>query len=157
MDPGVLFWTAAFVNMGLVLGLAVLGVLRRRRGDVAGHRRRMLAAGLLVLAFLVGYVLKVVVLGREALEAWSPLAVWTLRLHELCVGTMLVAGGVAASAARVLRHTRNASGEPSDPLASPRVTRWHRRAGWVAVLAAAFGLATAALVLGGMYRRAGLL
>jgi uncharacterized membrane protein YozB (DUF420 family) len=155
MDPKLIFWTVALANMGLVLGLAVVGVRQRRRGDVRRHRRSMLLAGALVGLFLLGYVLKLVFLGREALHTWSHTAVWVLRVHELCIATMLLAGGMAAVRARRLACTRNASHEPCDPPAPHHVVWWHRRAGWVAVMAAALGFATAGLVLAGMYRRAG--
>ena len=69
----------------------------------------------------------------------------------------LLAGGVAGVRATALRRTRNASRNPADPPAARPVVDWHRRAGWTAVVAAGLGLATAALVLLGMYRRAGLL
>lgn len=157
MDPKLVFWTSAFANMGLVLGLAATGVRHRRRGDVPRHRRNMLSAAALVGLFLAGYALKLAFLGREALETWSPAAIWTLRLHELCVATMLLAGGLAGVRATALRRTRNASRNPADPPAARPVVDWHRRAGWTAVVAAGLGFATAALVLLGMYRRAGLL
>jgi hypothetical protein len=157
MDARLLFWTGALANMGLVLVFCALGVRRRRLGDIPGHRRGMLTAGVLVGLFLAGYVLKLLILGREPLETWSPGAVWMLRIHELCVATMLVGGSTAALRARALRRTRNASRNPADPPASRSLVLWHRRAGWTAVLAAGLGFATAALVLAGMYRRAGVL
>jgi len=48
--------------------------------------------------------------------------------------------------------TRN----PEDPVAPAAVTRQHRAAGKVALLAVGFGFVTAAFVLLGMFRRAGL-
>lgn len=157
MDAKLLFWTGALANMGLVLAFCALGVRRRRLGDIPGHRRRMLAAGSLVGLFLAGYALKLALLGREGLETWSPAALWLLRVHELCVATMLVGGGTAALRAMALRLTRNASRNPADPPASRSLVLWHRGAGWTAVTAAGLGFVTAALVLAGMYRRAGLL
>jgi uncharacterized membrane protein YozB (DUF420 family) len=155
MDARLLFWTGALANMGLVLAFAVLGVWRRRVGDVPGHRRSMLTAGALVGLFLAAYVLKVVFLGREPRATWSPAALWVLRVHELCVATMLVGGATAGLRALALRLTRNASRNPADPPASRSLVLWHRRAGWTAVTAAALGFVTAALVLAGMYGRAG--
>lgn len=157
MDPKLLFWTGAFANMGFVLGFAWAGVRQRRRGDIDRHRRSMGVAAALVGAFLLAYALKLALLGREALETWSLAAVWTLRIHELCVAGMLLAGGAAALRALALRSTRNATRSPDDPVAPPGMATWHRRAGWVAVLSAALGFATAGLVLAGMYQRAGLL
>jgi len=157
MDATLLFWTGAFANMALVLGLAIAGVRRRRKGDVPGHARCMLAAAALVGLFLLSYGLKLAYLGPEALSTWSPTAVSVLRLHELCVATMLLGGGAAALRARRLRRTRNATHDPSDPPAPGSVARWHRRAGWAAVVGAGLGFATAGLVLAGMYQRAGLI
>ncbi len=56
-----------------------------------------------------------------------------------------------------LRRTRNATHDPGDPPAPTRLASWHRRAGWAAVTAAGLGFVSAALVLAGMYQRAGLL
>jgi hypothetical protein len=157
MDPKLLYWTGALVNMAVVVALAARGVQLRRRGEIARHRRHMLGAGALVGLFLVSYAFKLAWLGREALELWSPADVWVLRLHETCVLTMLLAGGFAASRGFRLAHTRAASGRPGDPPAPPALARWHRRGGWLAVAGAVLGLLTAGLVLLGMYRRAGIL
>ena len=157
MDPKTLFWTGAFANMGLVLALAVSGVWQRRRGDIPRHRRRMVLAAALVGLFLASYVLKLAFLGREALHTWSSGAIWTLRIHEACIAVMLLGGAVAGLRALGLRRTRNATRNPSDPLAAPSLAAWHRRAGWAAVVAAGLGFASAGLVLAGMYQRAGLI
>lgn len=147
MDPKVLYWTGALCNMVIVVGLALVGVASARRGDVARHRRLMLGASALVGAFVVSYALKLAFLGREALSTWSPAAVWVLRLHELCVFTMLAAGIVAGVRAWPMR---------AAPLAAQHAERRarHRVAGRVAVIAACAGVATAGLVLVGMYGRA---
>jgi uncharacterized membrane protein YozB (DUF420 family) len=155
MDPKVLFWTGALGLMAAVVGVAVAGVRRRRRGDVAGHRRAMLAASALVGAFLVAYVLKVALLGHERVEEWSAGDRLVLYVHETCIAVMLSAGAVAGLRAWRLRRTRNATLDPSDPPAPAALARWHRRAGWTAVVAAAAGWATALLLLIGMYQRAG--
>lgn len=148
MDPKLLYWTGALVNMGLVVALAVAGVASVRRGDVARHRRLMLAASALVGAFVFSYVLKLALLGREAVSTWSTGAVWTLRVHELCVFAMLAGGLVAGLYAFRMR---------AAPLAAENalVREAHRRAGRTAVIAAGAGVATAGLVLAGMYGRAG--
>jgi hypothetical protein len=70
---------------------------------------------------------------------------------------MLIAGATAGQRALRLRRTRNATHDPGDPPAPARLASWHRRAGWAAVAAAGLGLSSAALVLVGMYQRAGLL
>jgi uncharacterized membrane protein YozB (DUF420 family) len=157
MDAKLLFWTGAFANMGAVVWLAARGVRHRRRGDVPGHQRAMRAAAALVLLFLLAYAVKLAVLGREPLETWSPAQVWVLRIHELCVASMLLAGSAAWLRSRALRRTRNATRDPADAPAPAALAAWHRRAGWAAVAAAGAGFATAGLVLAGMYHRAGLI
>jgi uncharacterized membrane protein YozB (DUF420 family) len=155
MDPKVLFWTGALALMAAIVGVSAVGILRRRRGDLAGHRRSMLSASLLVALFLVAYGLKVLILGHEHIAEWSARDRLVLRIHECFIAIMLSAGLVAGVRARRLRRTRNATLDPADPPAPHPVTRWHRRAGWAAVLAAAGGWFTALLLLLGMYQRAG--
>ena len=155
MDPGLAFWTFAFVDLCAVVGFAFAGVIALRRGDVTRHRRRMLTAAAGVGLFLVSYCGKLALLGREDLASWDIESIWALRIHELCVLAMLVGGAVAGSRALRLRHTRNATRDPKDPPAPAALVNWHRRAGWTAVSAAALALGLACLVLLGMYRRAG--
>ncbi|MCH8132525.1 MAG: DUF420 domain-containing protein [Myxococcales bacterium] len=156
MDPKLLYWTGAFANMGVVLVLAVLGVRRLRAGEVARHRLSMLTAGALVVAFLVSYVFKVTFLGKEDLSVWSAPDRWILWTHEFCVATLLLSGGFAAWRGRALRRSRRVTRNPEDPVAPAAVTRQHRAAGKVALLAVGLGFLTAAFVLLGMFRRAGL-
>jgi uncharacterized membrane protein YozB (DUF420 family) len=115
----------------------------------------MLAAVALVLVFLVAYVLKVIFLGHERVAEWSEAERRVLYVHEACIAVMLSAGAVAGLRAWRLRRTRNATLDASDPPAPASLARWHRRAGWTAVVAAAAGWVTALLILIGMYQRAG--
>jgi hypothetical protein len=117
----------------------------------------MLVGAALVGLFLLSYLVKLLVLGREDMGAWSRSSLWVLRLHECCVFSMLVAGGVAGWRGRRLRRTRNATRDPADPPAPVALARGHRLAGGIAVVSAGLGLLTAILVLAGMYQRAGLL
>ena len=131
------------------------GVPLAKAGEYARHARAMRAAAVLVGAFLLSYALKLAFLGREEQGTWGRNAVWILRIHELCVFAMLIAGTVAGTRALRLRRTRNATRDPRDPPAPPELVRWHRGAGKAAVYAAALALGFAGLVLAGMYRRAG--
>lgn len=153
MDAKFLFWAGALVNMALMFGLMLNGVRQVRRGNVAAHQRSMIAATSLVGAFLVAYLFKASLLGREDFSVWSTAAVWNLRFHEACVLAMLLAGGFALRRSRRLRATRNLTRDPGDPVAPAADVSAHTRSGWVAVLAAALGLVTAGIVLGGMYGR----
>ena len=157
MDPKILFWTGALALMSGVVACAAAGISRRRRGDIPGHRRAMLSASALVGLFLLSYLVKLALFGHEQLSTWSPGDRLLLEIHETCVAVMLVAGGAGGWCARRLRRTRNATRDPRDPVAPAALVRWHRRAGWTAVIAAGAGWLTALLVLLGMYRRAGLL
>lgn len=154
MDSKLLYWTAAFANMLLVVALAGAGVRAIRRGRVFVHRRCMLLAAGLVIGFIVSYVLKVAFLGREELERWGAASVIVLRVHELCVFTMLVGGAVAGQRAFAMRGDPIVRGAPTHLPRTSRLRRWHRRAGWTALTAALLGVVTAAVVLAGMYGRA---
>jgi uncharacterized membrane protein YozB (DUF420 family) len=131
--------------------LAVLGVRRIQRAEIAGHARLMKTAALLVLLFVLSYALKLRLLGREALELWEPRFVNVLRFHEACVATMVLAG----SRALYLATTRRLADPPtpSSVEARARSARSHRRAGWTALISSALGAVTAGYVLYGMYAR----
>jgi len=150
-DPKVAYWTAAFANMLAAVGLAVFGVRRIQRAEIAGHRRLMKTAALLVVLFVLSYGVKLAVLGREALELWEPRFVNVLRFHELCVATMVLAG----SRALYLATTRRLADPPTPSTAQARArsARSHRRAGWTALVSSALGAVSAGYVLYGMYER----
>jgi len=153
LDAKVLYWSGALVNLAVIAVLACRGVAQIRRGEAARHRRSMLASAWLVVAFLVSYVFKLAFLGREDLAAWSRFYVDTLRFHETCVALMLVAGVAALIRARRLRRTRSFTRDPASPVAPESTRRWHRRAGWTALVGALAGLLSAGVVLAGMYAR----
>jgi uncharacterized membrane protein YozB (DUF420 family) len=153
MDPKVLYWTAALVNMLAIPVLAARGIRQIRRGEVQRHRRSMKLCVLLVVGFLVSYPFKLLLLGPEDLSLWSGFFRWTLRFHELCVMTMLIAGGVALQRARSMRDTRNVTRAEGDVAAPLGTVRLHRRAGWTGVVGSLLGLLSAALVLAGMFQR----
>ncbi len=154
MNPGLFFWSAALMDLAVVCALALLGVRCAHRGEIARHRRAMKIASWLVVAFLLSYVLKVVLIGREDMSSWSSLDLWVLRCHELCVMVMLIAGSAAWIQSRKLAGTRIVTRDARDPEPDPKVLRGHKRAGWAAVLSALAGFAFAIGVLAGMYSRA---
>lgn len=156
MDPKLLFWTGALINMGVIVALAFAGVRARRRGEIALHRRLMLSGAALVGLFLSSYIFKVTFLGREDMSVWSTYAVWVLRFHETCILVMLIAGFLAVRRGMALARTRNVTRQAKDPVAAPEQTRGHRGAGKAAIAAAVLGLLSAAVVLFDMYDRAGI-
>ena len=81
MDLKVIYWTIAWLNLLILSLFAISGVQQIRKGQVARHRRSMLTAAWLVVAFVVSYALKLVFLGREDLSVWSNADVWILRIH----------------------------------------------------------------------------
>ncbi len=153
VDPRIVFWTGALANMALIVILALRGVRQIRRGEIAAHRRSMLTACVLVALFLGSYLLKRSVLGGEDLSVWSRPALVNLWVHESFVALMLVAGGTALVLGRRLARTRRVTGQAHDPPADPARIRRHRRAGWTAIVASFFGLATACGILAGMLTR----
>lgn len=151
MDPKLVYWTLALVDLGAVAACLLAGVRRIRRRDVPGHQRRMLAACALVGLFLVSYLGKLIFLGREDRAQWTALDRALLYTHELCVATALVAGAVAGICAWRLRGTVPLPDGPP----TRRIHRAHRVAGRVAVVSCLFAFVTAIFVLTGMYARAG--
>ena len=155
MDPKVIYWTCAFINMGLVVGSAFYGLAQLRAGNPSRHRAMMITATCLVLGFIASYGLKLYFLGREDLSVWSSNAVWVLRFHETCVFSMVVGGGLGLRWSRQLRMTRSFTLDPADPLADRVIAHRHHRAGQVALTAALLGFISAGFVLAGMYARMG--
>jgi len=155
MDPKLAFWSAALLVLASVVGLAAMGIRRVRRGDVRGHRRCMIACVLLVMVFLAAFAAKSSLLGREDLAQWSRPALLNLWIHETFVTAMLLGGAAACALGFRLGRTRHVTGSAQDAPASPALLRWHRRAGWTAVVCSGCGLATAALILAGMLARSG--
>ena len=153
MDAKLLFWCIALANLALIVAFALTGVQAVRRGDVRTHRRNMLTAASLVALFLVSYLVKVAVLGREDRSLWTPLDRGVLYVHETFVVLMLGGGGFAALRAWRFRARLGPT------LALPRDgalpgAQTPRRAGWVAVVGAALAFVTAGGVLAGMFARA---
>jgi len=153
VDAKVAYWTAAFINLGVLTAFAAVGALRARRGEVARHRRAVTIAAALVVGFLISYPFKLWFLGRENLELWGTSAVWVLRAHEACVLIMLAAGTTAIVRGRRLAQTTPYADNPEAPPMPPELRKRHRCAGRLAVLAAAASWVTAGFVLAGMYSR----
>ena len=106
MDPNLLFWSFALIDLGSVSVIALFGVGYARSGEIARHKRAMKIASLLVLVFLGSYLLKLQFLGREDMSVWRTSDVWVLRVHEIFVFQMLIAGSVAWFQSRKLIATQ---------------------------------------------------
>ena len=154
MDPKLLYWSLALVNMVAVVGFAATGVRAVRRGELTRHRRCMTTAAWLVGAFLLSFLGKRFWTGPEELALWSSAARLNLYVHESFVTTMLLAGAGALLLGRRIARTRRVTGRAEDPAPSAAQLRRHRRFGWVAIVAATLGLLTAYGVLAGMFERA---
>jgi uncharacterized membrane protein YozB (DUF420 family) len=154
MDSKLAFWCWALANMGLVVGFGVRGMRAIRANRVAQHRRSMAWAGFFVVAFLLAYVVKRLVLGGEDLGAWTQTARVNLYVHETFVLTMLLAGSAAFVLGRRLAATRRVTQNAGDPLPAPEALARHRLAGRVALVCALLGFLTACGILGGMLARA---
>ena len=85
LDPKLVFWSFALVNLAVIVALAATAVWRIRRGDVRLHRRLMLTAAALVGLFLASFLVKGRVLGGEAVSDWAPLHRGVLYVHECFV------------------------------------------------------------------------
>lgn len=151
MTPRLIFWTYALVVFCGLVACALLAFREIRRGRVDRHRRFMSAAILLVVVFVLSYASKLVVLGREDLSLWSPASVVVLRIHEVLVTLMILAGGIGRSLAR--RVPQHVSREQAREML-PNAHRWLGR---VALLSAVLALLTATVVWVGMLERSGLL
>jgi len=153
LDPKVLYWTGAFVNMGFVVGLALTGMAQPKAGFPRRHRALMISASCLVVGFVVSYAFKLHFLGREDLSVWSSTAISILRFHEMCVLTMILAGGLALHWGRQLRATRSFTRDRADEPADEVLRRRHVRAGQATLGGAVLGFVSAGFVLAGMYAR----
>ncbi len=151
MDPKLLFWTLALVDMWLIVGVALTGVARAFGGDEESHRRHMLLAASLVGLFVLAYAIKLLVLGREDLGVWQPWTIHLLRIHEVFIAIMLVAGARAGFLAWKFRGLEAASDVNRGVIRELRGR--HRLAGSTAVFCAFFGAVTASGVLIGMFLR----
>jgi uncharacterized membrane protein YozB (DUF420 family) len=154
MDPKLIFWTVAILDLIAVCVFAIRGVRYARRGEIARHKQSMKIASLLILAFLGSYLLKVAILGREDMSVWSTLDVWVLRIHEVFVLQMLLGGSVAWIQGRKLLATRLVTHDPTDPMPDPKTLQIHKLAGRTGVIGAVLACVMAIGILIGMFLRA---
>jgi len=113
----------------------------------------MRASVALVGLFLISYVSKVLLVGREDRAAWTDATLCILYVHECCIALMIVAAGVGLSRTRRFGELRD--GDILAPEAREQDRRVHRIVGRVAVVAGIMALLTAGGVLAGMFVRAG--
>ena len=144
MDPGFAFWILASVLFSGVTAGTVLGWREVRRGNLERHRRWMNLSAVLVGLFLLLYVAKVLVLGREDLSRWSLGSLTVLRIHEAFVAVMLASTTGARLLARRLQR----------PETSARDRRLHRTLGRLGATSCLLAFLTALIVLREIVRQA---
>jgi uncharacterized membrane protein YozB (DUF420 family) len=118
-----IFWWSAWAVALLAVLSGLAGALAARQGRLELHRRRLNRAAALMALFLAAYAIKALLLGREALQLWSPWAVVLLRIHEAFIALML---GFAVRARLLAAAARRGD--------SPASSRAHRLSGRMAVL-----------------------
>lgn len=143
MAPKLLFWLAAWLVFGCAVAMVGRGVWLARCRRFADHRRAMKVAGGLIGLFLLGYLAKVLFLGREDRSAWTATDLAVLRVHELLIAVMLVAG----TWGRVLAGRFTSAPAERAPVRQ----RLHRRLGRLSGLAAMLAFLTASWVLARMW------
>lgn len=136
MTANLVFWLLALILLAAVAALGWRGRQLARRGEYARHGRYLQAAAWLVVVFLVAYLTKVALLGKEMRDCWPAFGRPVLWVHETAIALMLVAGGVALA----LR----------GPTAGTQGARRHRISGVIAVVASVAGLVTGVVLFGAM-------
>ena len=147
MGTNLFFWIVVFLWTTALITQAVLGWRAIRSHDLERHRHRMTRAAWMVIVFLVAYLIKLGILGGEAVETWPLRDRWVLYVHETFVLIMVVAGAWALVLARGFDVSLDLGG------AATKSCLRHRWAGRVAIVCGILGLLTAAMVLGGMMHR----
>ncbi len=145
MDIRLAFWALSLALLGASTGSTFAGWRYIRQGRVERHRRAMNLGAAFIGLFLVLYLLKLTLLGREDLAAWSSQSLLLLRVHETFIAIMFVATSAARWLSRRLRR-------PDPP---ERLRRQHRLWGRLGAGASCLGFLTAAVLFLGMVQRAG--
>jgi uncharacterized membrane protein YozB (DUF420 family) len=159
MNPNLIFWAGALCDLGLAAVCISAGFLQIRAQNYIWHQRLMRAATVLIVIFLIGYVFKLVFLGKEDFSDWTPNDLLVLYIHESFMFVLILCGAAALYLQRkFVKAIEHLDAPPAGRVefrsGEDRARRWHRWLGRSAVIAALFGLLTAAVVLQGMYRRA---
>jgi len=150
MTANLAYWLFAYVLMSVTLVIAFRGVVHARARRFEAHMKAMVLACNILLFFVLTYVLKVFVLGREDKTDWTMLDLVILRVHESFIAIMLITGTRARLLARKLK------GRLDNPLEADRaIRRSHALAGKIALGAAVCALGTATGVLWVLFRLQG--
>lgn len=144
MTPNLYFWLYAYVVMLAILISGGIGIQKARAGLLHQHRKLMNIANTLILVFVGSYVVKMLVLKREAKTGWSTTDFITLYTHEFFIAVMLVAGGYAFALSRKLKDSLDETA-PSAEIQTLR--QKHGRFGKIAYVSALLAFITATLVL----------
>jgi uncharacterized membrane protein YozB (DUF420 family) len=135
--------------MCVTLGLGMRGVSYIKKGDIGNHQRMMVWACNVILFFVVSYVVKVVVLGREPKAGWQMIELVILYTHEFFILVMLVGGARARYFAARFKDTLATAGVGEG---DRDLRTRHARAGKMALVGSACALLSAIFVLIILYR-----
>jgi len=141
MNANLTYWLFALVLLLSTVIIAIRGVQLVAQGKMEAHIKHMVLACNLLIFFVLSYVAKVFVLGREIKVAWSSLELAVLYTHESFILVMLVTGTWARILAKGFGTRLDA------PTAADLVARTkHARLGKVALVSAACALITGLFV-----------
>lgn len=150
MTYNLYFWLYAYLLTMIAIGFALNGYKHIRRGNIAAHRKAMNRAIGLILFFVLSYIFKVILLGREDKSDWSNFYRLVLYVHESFIFLMLVSGTYARVLASRFKHSLTA--EVISPIDRERRRR-HARLGKIAIFSTCCALITAVAILYGMFQR----
>lgn len=145
-----MFWVYAYILTLSAIIFAIRGWRSVKNKDYATHQSMMGVAINLILFFVVSYVVKVLVLGREDRTNWSNFYLYTLYIHETFIALMLVTGAWARRLAYLFKASIGAD-QLSEVQQAQR--KRHAQLGKACILSALCGLFTATIILVGMASR----
>ncbi len=107
-----MWWGLVLVGMTVAYGMALLGVQSARRHEVDTHRKYMIISFTLVGMWMVAYVIKQLVLGRDEFIG-TTFQYWAIYVPILLVHTSLALATIGLGGANMvigIRYLRHGSG-----------------------------------------------
>lgn len=145
------YWTFAYIWTILAVLVAFRAVGHVKAGKIQAHRRLMVGASNMMIFFVLTYVAKVLILGREDKSNWESFYLITLYIHEAFIGLMLVFGTLGRLTAR---HFGKDIDSQKLAKIDVKLRRQHKLRGKLTLYFAILAIITATVVLYGMYARA---